>query len=113
MIVTLAVRGLQVSFSRSSIRMRRLTYCPQIIFAAVVLALSVVLIKDYGPGHGPSLFDYGAFVGGAGLVFAAIGIVACFIESLQGIVMLVLDGLVTLFTLAGGIVSLPNTPFDE
>jgi hypothetical protein len=77
----------------------------QSIFAAIVLALSVVLINQYGPGHAPSLLDYGAFCGGAALVIAIVGIVACFIESLQGIIMLVLDGLATFFLLAGGIVS--------
>ncbi|RAL67494.1 hypothetical protein DID88_008249 [Monilinia fructigena] len=48
MIVTLALRVLQL------------------IFAAVVLALSVILIKDYGPGTSWSLISYGAFCGGAG-----------------------------------------------
>lgn len=35
----------------------------------------------------------------------AVGIVACFIDPLQGVIMLALDGLSTLFLLAGGIVS--------
>jgi hypothetical protein len=77
----------------------------QLLFGAVVLALSAVLINGYGPGHGPSLIDYGAFCGAAGIVFAAIGIIACFIEPLQGIIMLVLDALATFFLLAGGLVS--------
>jgi hypothetical protein len=79
----------------------------QLLFAAVVVALSAVLIKGHGPGHAPSLIDYGAFCGGAGIIIAAIGVIACFIESLQGIVMLALDGLATFFVLAGGIVSDP------
>lgn len=74
------------------------------------MALSAVLISGYGPGHGPSLIDYGAFCGGAGILFAAIGVVACFIESLQGIIMLALDGLATFFVLAGGIVSSLKLP---
>lgn len=77
----------------------------KLLFGAVVVALSAVLINGYGPGHGPSLIDYGAFCGGAGILFAAIGVVACFVESLQGIIMLALDGLATFFVLAGGIVS--------
>ena len=77
----------------------------QLLFAAVVLALSVVLIKNYGPGHAPSLIDYGAFCGGAGIVIAAVGVVACFLEPLQGIIQLILDGLAAFFLLAGGIVS--------
>lgn len=65
-----------------------------------------MLIKGYGPGKGPALIDYGAFCGGAGVVFAGIGVVACFIEGLQGILILGLDGLATFFLLAGGLVSL-------
>jgi hypothetical protein len=53
------------------------------------------------------LFDYGAFCGGAGVLFAAIGVLACFMESLQGIIILALDGLATFFVLAGGIVRYP------
>ena len=79
----------------------------QLLFAAVVVALSAVLIHGYGPGHGPSLIDYGAFCGGAGLLFAVFGVVACFVESLQGIFTLVPDALATFFILAGGIVSRP------
>jgi len=75
------------------------------LFAAVVLALSVVLIKGYGPGHSWSLISYGAFCGGAAILIAAIGVAACFVEALQGIIMLVLDGIATFFLLAGGIVS--------
>lgn len=77
----------------------------QLIFAAVVLALSVVLINQYGPGHSPSILDYGAFCGGAALLVAAVGVLACFVESLQGFITLALDGLAALFLLAGGIVS--------
>lgn len=75
------------------------------LVAAVVLALSAVLIKGYGPGTSWSLISYGSFCGGAAFLFAAIGVVACFVEALQGIIMLVLDGLASFFLLAGGIVS--------
>lgn len=105
MIITLGARVLQVSPSRLG-AMELGTNMPlQIIFSAVVLALSVVLVKQYGPGHAPSLFDYGAFCGAASLAIAGVGIVACFYESLQGVIMLALDGLTVLFLLAGGIVS--------
>jgi hypothetical protein len=94
MIITLAVRILQL------------------LFAIIVLALSVVLIKDFGPvlegakaQKVPSLIDYGAFCGGAALVIAVVGVVAAFFEKLQGLIMMVLDGLAAFFLLAGGIVS--------
>jgi len=85
MIITLALRALQI------------------IFAVIVLGLSVSLAKGQDRGKAPSQTDFAAFCGGCGLVFAAIGVVACFIEVLQGIIMTVLDGIATLFTLAGGI----------
>jgi len=98
MIVTLALRILQL------------------LFGIVVLALSIVLIKDFGPvpegltAHKvPSLIDYGAFCGGAALVIAVVGVVAAFIEGLQGIIMMALDGLAAFFLLAGGIVSRATT----
>ena len=73
------------------------------------MALSIVLIKGYGPGKAPALLDYGAFCGGAGILIALIGVVATFVEALPGIIMLALDGIATFFVLAGGIVSLLNT----
>ncbi|PQE22296.1 non-classical export protein [Rutstroemia sp. NJR-2017a WRK4] len=85
MIVTLALRGLQV------------------IFAGVVLALSAILIKDFGPGHSWSLTSYGAFCGGASILIALGGVAACFVDSLQGIIMFALDGIAAFFLLAGGI----------
>ncbi|RFU35897.1 hypothetical protein B7463_g465, partial [Scytalidium lignicola] len=85
MIVTLALRALQL------------------IFSAVVLALSIVLIKNYGPGHAPSLFDYGAFCGGAAVLISLIGIVVAFMDSLQGVIQGALDVLAAFFLMAGGI----------
>ncbi|KUJ11706.1 uncharacterized protein LY89DRAFT_674271 [Mollisia scopiformis] len=73
----------------------------QLLFAAVVLALSVVLVHGYGPGHAPSLLDYGVFCGAGALIFAAVGVLALFLEPLQGIIMLALDGVASFFLLAG------------
>jgi hypothetical protein len=75
-----------------------------------VLALSVVLINGYGPGHAPSLLDYGAFCGGAGLLIAAAGLGAIFLEPLQGIIILALDGIASFFLLAGAGVSTSLLP---
>ncbi|KAJ8068839.1 hypothetical protein OCU04_002529 [Sclerotinia nivalis] len=61
------------------------------------------MIKGYGPGHSWSLISYGSFCGGAVIIIVAIGIVACFMEALQGIIMLVLDDVALFFLLAGGI----------
>jgi len=72
--------------------------------------LSAVLINGYGPGHNPSIIDYGAFCGGAGLFFAIVGIAAMFFDGLSGLIVLCLDGIATFFLLAGGIVSRPTSP---
>ncbi|KAH8600860.1 marvel domain-containing protein [Bisporella sp. PMI_857] len=85
MILTLGIRGLQI------------------LFSAVVLALSAVLVAQYGPGSAPALLKYGAFCGGCALLFGLIGVAACFFDKLQGIIMLALDGLASLFLVAGGI----------
>ncbi|KAE9374782.1 hypothetical protein N431DRAFT_455509 [Stipitochalara longipes BDJ] len=80
----------------------------QLLIAAVVLALSVVMINGYGPGHAPSLLDYGAFCGAAGLIIAVAGIGAIFFEPLQGIIILGLDGIASFFLLAGAAVKTGN-----
>ncbi|KAF4314290.1 hypothetical protein GTA08_BOTSDO00262 [Botryosphaeria dothidea] len=74
----------------------------QLICAAVVLGLSISLIKGqvFGTVHA---INYAAFTGGWGMLAALIGIAAIFIEPLQGLIMAAVDGLATLFLLAGGI----------
>ncbi|TVY41928.1 hypothetical protein LSUB1_G000798 [Lachnellula subtilissima] len=102
MIVTLAVRVLQL------------------VFAIIVLALSIVLIKNFGPvyegakeGKVPSLIDYGAFCGGASIVIAIVGVVAAFFEALQGVIVLALDALASFFLLAGGLLEIAQISADE
>lgn len=107
MIVTLALRVCQVrSFHhvQNFVCQNVVANNSQLIFSAVVLALSVVLVNGYGPGHAPSLLDYGVFCGAGALVIAAIGVIACFLEALQGIVILAIDGLASFFLLAGAAV---------
>ncbi|APA07804.1 hypothetical protein SS1G_00603 [Sclerotinia sclerotiorum 1980 UF-70] len=61
------------------------------------------MIKGYGPGFSWSLIIYGSFCGGAAIIIAAIGVVACFMEALQGTIMLILDGIASFILLTGGI----------
>ncbi|KAK3062494.1 hypothetical protein LTS18_003950 [Coniosporium uncinatum] len=75
----------------------------QIIFAAIVLGLSVSLAKGQGYGSVPATTGYSSFVGGFGIIVAAVGFAAIFIEKLNGIVIWVVDGLAAMFYLAGGI----------
>ncbi len=78
----------------------------QLIFCAVVLGLSITLIKGQVFGSAPSQTDFSAFAGGWGMLAALVGILATTVLGmLEGIPMLVLDTLATLFLLAAGIVS--------
>lgn len=80
----------------------------QLIFAAIVLGLSVSLAKGQAPSEFkapgvPATTGYSSFAGGFGMLIALIGFISIFVEFLQGIVMLVLDTLGSLIFLAGGI----------
>lgn len=83
----------------------------QIVFAAVVLGLSVSVAKGQAPkgnfyeydSNVPATTAYSSFVGGFGMFVAIVGIASLFVEFLQGIIMLVLDGLASLIFLAGGL----------
>ncbi|KAH8798948.1 marvel domain-containing protein [Hyaloscypha sp. PMI_1271] len=82
----------------------------QLLFAAVVIVLSALLINGYGPHNGlgeqrkmSSLISYGAFCGGAGLILAVVGVAAMFFDLLTGIIVLGLDATASFFLLAGGL----------
>ncbi|KAJ5985751.1 hypothetical protein N7499_007957 [Penicillium canescens] len=76
----------------------------QLIFTIVVLGLSITLAKGQQLGSVPSETSYGAFSGGIGVLAALIGTVAIFIDSLDGVVTWVLDGVSALALLAAGII---------
>ncbi|KAF2461408.1 marvel domain-containing protein [Lineolata rhizophorae] len=75
----------------------------QLLFAAVVLGLSVSLIKKQEFGDAPATMGYSAFTGGFGLLAALVGTAAIFMEAISGIIILGVDGLTSLIFLAGGI----------
>ncbi|KAB2571717.1 hypothetical protein BFW01_g8220 [Lasiodiplodia theobromae] len=74
----------------------------QLLCAAVVLGLSITLIKSQVYGS-VAANNYAAFTGGFGLLVGLLGIAAVFIEPLAGLVMVAADALAALFLLAGGI----------
>ncbi|KAJ5130723.1 uncharacterized protein N7515_006762 [Penicillium bovifimosum] len=76
----------------------------QLIFTIIVLALSVKLAKGQEVGSVPAETGYAAFTGGFGILAAIVGIAALFVDSLDGLVTMVLDGVSGLALLAGGIV---------
>lgn len=77
----------------------------QILFAAVVLGLSIHLIKGQRTGNAPAITNYSAFTGGFGLIVAVVGIAALFVDALSGFIIMGVDALCALFYLAGGVVS--------
>jgi hypothetical protein len=77
----------------------------QILFAAVVLGLSVGMIRGQWEGlNSPISLRYTAFVGGVSFLGGVIGIATEWISVLQGMVGLIIDGLITLLNIAGGVV---------
>lgn len=78
----------------------------QALFGIIVLGLSVTLIRGHHWGSLPAGLGYGAFVGGLSFVAAFIGLAATWFDFLGGMVGLVIDGVVALLNLAGGVVSI-------
>ncbi|KAJ5301496.1 hypothetical protein N7508_006359 [Penicillium antarcticum] len=76
----------------------------QLIFTIVVLGLSITLAKGQQIGSVPAETSYGAFSGGIGILAALIGVAALFIESLDGIITWILDGVSALALLAAGVI---------
>ncbi|KAA8644913.1 hypothetical protein EYZ11_005293 [Aspergillus tanneri] len=75
----------------------------QIIFATIVLGLSVTLAKGQAIGSAPAITGYAGFTGALGIVASLVGIAALFVSSLDGLITWILDGLASLAFLAGGI----------
>lgn len=76
----------------------------QLLFAIVVLGLSVTLAKGQRYGSVPAATGYAAFTGGTAIVAALVGCAALFREALNGIISWTTDALASLALLAGGIV---------
>ena len=80
----------------------------QILFAVVVLGLSVTMAKWQVFGDAPATTVYGAFSGGFALLVGLIGAVAIFLDAIPAIIVAGADGLAAVLTLAAGIVSAPR-----
>ncbi|KAH7402762.1 marvel domain-containing protein [Pyrenochaeta sp. MPI-SDFR-AT-0127] len=75
----------------------------QFLFAIIVLGLSVSLIRDHHWGNLPATLGFAAFVGGVSIVGALLGIAASWVTFLEGTIGLIIDGLVAIINVAGGI----------
>lgn len=77
----------------------------QILFAIVVLGLSVTMAKWQFFGDSPATTDYGAFSGGFAFLVGLVGLAAVFIEAIPAVIVAGADALAAVLTLAAGIVS--------
>ena len=85
----------------------------QVVFAAVVLGLSVSLVRGQAPGaNSPISLRYTSFVGGLSLVTAFVGIAGEFFTLIQGKISLIMDTIVALVNIAGGVVGHSHLPYD-
>lgn len=98
---------------------------PQVLFAAVVLGVSISLATRFNKAenfcdevyghHSPDCnlhgfipaIEFSAFVGAFGLLDSFVGLAACFLEVIPYVVNAGFDALADLFFLAGGVVSIP------
>jgi hypothetical protein len=81
----------------------------QLIFAVIVLALSVRAANWQQIGSVPTTTAYCAFTGAFALLVTIVGFAAMWFSAIPKMIMSGLDGLTALLLLAGGIVSLlPN-----
>lgn len=78
----------------------------QLIFAAIVLGLSIAAVKWQTYNDVPATNGFAAFTGAFGALAGVVGLAAIWISPLAGLVMSIIDWLATVFFLAGGIVSL-------
>lgn len=77
----------------------------QIIFAAIILGLSVGLVRGQKEDlSSPISLKYAAFVGAVSFIAGIFGIAAEFVSALQGKISMIIDGLITLINIAGGVV---------
>lgn len=77
----------------------------QALFGIVVLGISVSLIRGHHWGGLPASLGFSAFVGGVTILGAALGVAGLFFSFLDGMIGLIVDGVVAVINAAGGIVS--------
>ncbi|KAI4951055.1 hypothetical protein J4E86_007564 [Alternaria arbusti] len=76
----------------------------QALFGIVVLGISVSLIRGHHWGGLPASLGFSAFVGGVTILGAALGVAGLFFSFLDGMIGLIVDGVVAVINAAGGII---------
>ncbi|KAI0390162.1 marvel domain-containing protein [Xylariaceae sp. FL0594] len=74
-----------------------------LIFGAIILGLSVSLAKQQVIGSPPPETSFFSFAGAFGIVVAALGILAIFVDKIPTIGIMVADALASVFYIAGAI----------
>jgi len=85
----------------------------QLIFAVIVLGLSVKAAQWQWQGPVPATTAFSAFAGAFTLLVALVGIAAIWLSAIPSIIMSGIDGLAALLLLAGGIVSLMSYHYSQ
>lgn len=83
---------------------------------AVVVGLSVTLLKGQVYGDAPTTTRYSVFVGAFGMLVAFLGLICLFVSAVPAVVPMALDALAGILLLAGGIawaVGLKGIKCDE
>ncbi|KAF1958589.1 hypothetical protein CC80DRAFT_15112 [Byssothecium circinans] len=76
----------------------------QAIFAITTLALSANLVRDqYKDSSAPVVLKYATFTGAVTLIASLVGAAMQWVDMLQGKVILLVDGIIAVGNLAGGI----------
>lgn len=75
----------------------------QILFAIVVVGLAGTLISKQVYDSPPTTTKYSSFTGGFGIIVGAVGLAGLFVDAIPEIATMALDGLASIFFLAGGI----------
>lgn len=76
----------------------------QALFAIVVIGLSVTLIRGHHWGSLPWQLGFACFAGGLAFVAALIGLAGSFFSLLEGMIGLIIDGVVAVVNILGGII---------
>jgi hypothetical protein len=79
----------------------------QMIFAIIVLGLSIRAAQWQEIGSIPTTTAYCAFAGAFAILVTLIGFAAIWIDAIPNLIVSGLDGLASIVLLAGGIVSIP------
>ncbi|KAK3687223.1 marvel domain-containing protein [Podospora appendiculata] len=75
----------------------------QFVFAIVILGLAVTLFKQQVYGSAPTTTTYSIFTGAFGIIVAVAGVAGLLVDAIPSIVNLVLDGVLGILFLGGGI----------